>query len=105
MRKSRLLIAALLMMSFQMVKANVVDPSATEKMRQQIAKIISGASWEQAKQFNITFIVTRNNEIIVTHTNDDSVDAEVKALLNYRKIDAAGITPNEVFILPVTIKK
>jgi hypothetical protein len=105
MRKSRLLIAALFMMCFQLVKASPIDPSTSEKMRMQIAKMISSATWEESKKFNITFIVTRNNEIIVTKTNDESIDEEVKALLNYKKIDVEGLTPYEVYILPVVIQK
>ncbi len=105
MRKSRLLIAALLMLSFQIIKANGIDPSNTEKMRMQIAKMISKGTWEETKKFNITFIVTSNNEIIVTNTNDESIDDEVKLLLNYKKIEVEGIVANETYVLPVVIQK
>jgi hypothetical protein len=105
MRKSRLVIAALFMLTIQLVKANTIDPTINEKLRAEIAKLMSDAKWEDSKKFNISFIITKNNEIVVTSTSDASVDEEVKALLNYKKLDVAGVTPNEIFVLPVTIVK
>lgn len=105
MRKSRLVIAALFMMTIQLVKANTIDPTINEKLRVEIAKLMSDVKWEDSKKFSISFIVTKNNEIVVTSTSDASVDDEVKALLNYKKLDITGITPNELFVLPVTIVK
>jgi hypothetical protein len=105
MRKSRLVIAALFMMTIQLVKANTIDPTINERLRVEIAKLMSDVKWEDSKKFNISFIVTKNNEIVVTSTSDATVDEEVKALLNYKKLDITGITPNEIFVLPVTIVK
>jgi hypothetical protein len=105
MRKSRLVIAALFMLTIQLVKANTIDPTINERLRVEIAKLMSDVKWEDSKKFNISFIVTKNNEIVVTSTSDASIDEEVKALLNYKKLDITGITPNEIFVLPVTIVK
>jgi hypothetical protein len=101
----KLLFAAAFLFTLSFAKANTIDPTSSEQLRCEISKIITSVDWSESKTFYINFIVTSQNEIIVTSTSDKTVDNQVKSLLNYKKLYTTGITPNEIFTLPVTIKE
>jgi phosphoribosylaminoimidazole carboxylase (NCAIR synthetase) len=105
MKTIKLLFAAAFLFTLSFAKANTIDPTSTDLMRKEISKIISKADWSESKTFYINFIITSQNEVLVTSTSDQSIDSQVKSLLNYKKLDVVGVTTNEMFTLPVTIKK
>ncbi len=100
----KMFIAAAFLFTTSLAKANDTNPKNLKMLSQEIGKIISSANWDEAKKFTITFMVTPQKEILVSGTSDESIDYQIKSLLNYKKLDVSGISPNEVFTLPVQIK-
>jgi hypothetical protein len=81
------------------------DPDVRQKIRAEVAKIIAQSEWKVDQDVTVTFYVNSKNEIIVNSTNNDEVDHNIKSLLNYKKIDITNPKTNELYILPVKVRK
>ncbi|MBK8700785.1 MAG: hypothetical protein IPN29_15080 [Saprospiraceae bacterium] len=106
MKVSKFLIAALFTVSGYMAQAKDIDPNLTEKVRNEVAKHILKADWQNVgtKSFLVTFLINSNNEVIVSSTSDKALDEKIKNVLNYQKLNVDGVKPFELYTLPVTIK-
>jgi hypothetical protein len=106
MKVSKLILAVLFTFSFFFAQASS-DPNKQSQLRSEIMKLLKNVEWNEFEQgtLKITFVITNNNEIIVSHTNDEEFDALIKSKLNYQKVKVDGIKPFEIFQIPITVKK
>ena len=106
MRVTKFLVAGLLTFSALVMNAKDIDPSLTERVRNDVAKHLMKADWQSTtkKTFLITFVVNSNGELLVSSTSDKELDGKVKDILNYKKISTDGLKPFEVYTLPVTVQ-
>jgi hypothetical protein len=81
------------------------DPDIKQKVRLEVAKIIADSDWKLDQDVTITFYVNAKNEILVSSTNNEELDHSIKSLLNYKKINTVNAKSNELFILPVKVRK
>ena len=106
MRVTKFLVAGLLTFSAFVMNAKDIDPSLTERVRNEVTKHLMKADWQSTtkKTFLITFVVNSSGELLVSSTSDKELDGKVKDILNYKKISTDGLKPFEVYTLPVTVQ-
>ncbi|MBP9193134.1 MAG: hypothetical protein KBF57_00520 [Saprospiraceae bacterium] len=106
MKVTKFLVAGLLTFSAFITNAKDIDPNLTERVRNEVAKHLLKAEWQntEKKSFLITFVVNSNGEVLVSSTSDRELDGKIKDLLNYKKISTDGLKPFEVYTLPVTLQ-
>jgi len=61
---------------------------------------------EKSITADVSFMVNENSEVVVLSVNSkrESVDFYVKGRLNYKKVDATGITKGKIYIMPLKIE-
>ena len=106
MRVTKFLVAGLLTFSALVMNAKDIDPTLTERVRNEVAKHLMKADWQAdgQKTFLITFVVNSSGEVLVSSTSDKELDGKNKDLLNYKKVSVEGLKPFEVYTLPVTLQ-
>ena len=55
-------------------------------------------------KMSITFMVNKQDEIVVVTTSHPELDALVKATLNYKKLNMGQLEYNVLYTLPVSIR-
>lgn len=80
----------------------VKGPNISNEIKELLTNSI--IQFDQNHELIINFIVTKDNEIIVTSTNNKELDRVIKGSLNYKKVKSE-IKPYTVYSQPVTLKK
>lgn len=88
------------------LSAKEIDPIIKSKLSAEIHFMIKDLKFEDMskEKFFVNFIVNPQGEILVTSTSNQKIDDTIKSVLNYRKVKVEGITPYEVYTLPVSVK-
>lgn len=89
--------------------AVIANPSAIKHpISQQIQTYLNSIDFEKYiennTKFNISFLVTTQNEIVVISTDNVQVDEAIKEALNYKKIAMKELEYNKVYTVPVNFK-
>jgi len=101
------LIAALAISSFSFANGNPSSDGKPLTISAEISQLLdkSPLHLSEAINFQVTFVVNRNGEVVITDVDTDNLEVEqfIKARLNYKKLKAAAKVGQRYF-LPVTIK-
>lgn len=105
MKLSKLLVFAALF-TITTLSAKETDPILKTKLSTEIHSLIKDLRFEDMskEKFFVNFIVNPQGEILVTSTSNQKIDDRIKSVLNYKKVKVEGITPYEVYTLPVSVK-
>ena len=105
MKLSKLLVFVTLF-AVTTLSAKEIDPIIKSKLSTEIHLMIKDLKFEDMskEKFFVNFIVNLQGEILVTSTSNSKIDDRIKNVLNYKKVKVEGITPYEVYTLPVTVK-
>lgn len=86
-----------------------INTNTLDELRAEIAthlqKLDMSNISEESLTLKVKFLVNDANEFIVLSVDNESLDNSIKAKLNYRKLDTAGVAKNTVISVPVTFKK
>lgn len=89
------------------VKADPVEKKNATALRTQVEVLLKDIKFEVKKETatEITFMITKNNELIVTEVSEVSKEIEkmIKEKLNYRKVALTAYSPFKVYKLPFRI--
>ena len=87
------------------------EPNATinKELRKEIVSHIDSPTLRSADkvQLRVSFIITKNNEVLVTNVDTDNsyIESYIKSNLNYKKIETNGIETNSPYHVKVTYTK
>ncbi len=112
-QKSLFVVLAFACMSFTSM-ANTYsggEPNATvnKELRKEIITHIDSPSMGNMDkiQLRVSFIITKNNEVLVTNVDTDNsyIESYVKSNLNYQKVETEGVETNLPYHVKVTYTK
>lgn len=106
--KSLILVFVVLFTGFQSY-AHTSESINPNGIHEQLAKMIRSSktlkSIDQDTKVMVKFMVTRDHEIVVLSTDNQALDQTFKSILNYKKLNVSSEMNNQVFTLPVLLKK
>jgi len=110
MRKlSLVFVAAMLLATGNILADDSVKEDPTKKLSTQIGELL-GNNYETSEDVRLTtqvrFTLNNESEIVVlsVDTENDILASFVKARLNYKKVDVAGVKEGKMFTIPVRIE-
>jgi len=82
------------------------SPKSGNDYKTEITKTLNNLDLSEkvGEVFDIKFMITSANELIVISTSEPKLDETIKSALNYKKVDTAGLEQNRVYTVPVRIK-
>lgn len=112
MKNLKVFITAIAITFFAVTTVSATSTETTSKNQLRTELIDLLGSFEQhidqaSITANVAFMLNNNNEIVVMSVDSDnkSVVAYVKSRLNYKKVNAPGISKGEVYVMPLKIEK
>lgn len=109
MRKVSLILMAALLLSTGSIFANTPKKdNPTKNLSSQIGSFLKDNEFtinENNLKANILFTLNKNSEIVVVSvdTADTTLEAFVKARLNYQKVEVAQLQEGRMYTVPVRI--
>lgn len=90
--------------------ANDKSPKITSALRTQVVDLIGDKipfNTEDNLLVRVSFVVNNQNELVVVDviSKDEKVNAFIKEKINYRKIKASKAKSQEIYLLPIKVKK
>lgn len=85
-------------------KSTVTINPVSQQIRTYLSRVDFEKYIEKNTKFNISFLVTHQNEIIVVSTDNVQLDEVVKQTLNYQKIDMRNMEYNKIYTIPVNFR-
>lgn len=109
MKSLKNIIASFSLMVFVLNASFANNPSSIKRPEvnqiQTMLKKIQYANFlDKETKLNISFFITKQNDIVVISTSNKELDAIIKETLNYKKLAVDKLKYNEVYTLPVVIK-
>jgi hypothetical protein len=77
--------------------------SETEQIQSYLGKLEFNKVITSSVNVKISFMINDANEMVITSTNSDNLDALIKSGLNYKQINVNTLERNTVYIIPVRV--
>ena len=61
----------------------------------------------QTLKANVSFMINKKNQVVIlsVDSKNKNIDTYVKSKLNYKSVNASGITKGKIYIIPLKLKK
>ena len=109
MTKLKFILSCLTILSMAgVVPASNTMVSHEQELRSEIASLVNRLDFEEFdieedQRIVITFLVNRDNQIVILNTNNQQFDQYFKEKLNYRTLRHSSSKPNQIYTVPITL--
>ena len=111
MKNLKVLIAAITLTLFSTSTAFAfTETTAKNNLRTEMVSLLGDKSSieieSQTLKANVSFLINEKNQVVIlsVDSNNKNIDTYVKSKLNYKKVNASGITKGKIYIMPIKIE-
>lgn len=85
------------------------ETTSSEELSEEVSELLGSHSFtnlEKSIEAEFSFIVNKDNEIVIlsVNTKSEGVETFVKRQLNYKKVNVVGLRTGKVYKMPITIE-